>query len=251
MKFMTTLLSLTLLLAACMPIQPGTGPTSVPPTQPGAQKTPETNGANALAGTQWVLESYGAAGAETPVVGEDAVTIQFDNAGQVSGSGGCNSYSGSYLVDGNTLTLTEIVSTLMACVDTALMDQEIEYFDALQTVSEFQIEGDRLTLTYDDGQGALHFVRATSTPNEEQVPPTETPAPEAEAPRASQSFVWNYNRYSSPLPFLGGGPSTITVHDLWLIDVASEQSEPIFSEQNVAFTFSISPQSVPLPVSEL
>jgi hypothetical protein len=39
--------------------------------------------------------------------------------------------------------------------------------------------------------------------------------------------------YSSPLPLLGGGPSQITVHDLWVLDVTSGEAQSIFSEQNI------------------
>jgi hypothetical protein len=39
--------------------------------------------------------------------------------------------------------------------------------------------------------------------------------------------------YSSPLPALGTGPAQISVGDLWMLDVASGQAEPIFSEQTI------------------
>ena len=248
------------------------------PSNP-TETVPETNSEDSLANTQWVLESFGTVGSETPVVGENAVTLEFASDGQVGGSASCNSYGGSYSVQDNTLVLAEIVSTLMACVDTALMEQEVQYLDALQTVSEFQVDGDRLTITYDDGQGVLNFISASANTPEEEAPPTDTPAPEAEVPStpatetvpaadaatgASQSFFWNcffcsgnqiwsfengqasqlelpvaierfygyspatgHVLYSSPLGLLGAGPSEISVGDLWMLDMASGQAEPV------------------------
>lgn len=197
-KLLFTVTAAALLLVACTAIQPEAAPPSQP-TPPPAESTPdqpaetaspapeedtaqESETEDPLAGTAWVLESFGTVGAEEPAVGEVPVTLEFSTDGQMGGNGGCNSYGGSYELDGNTLAFGEIVSTLVACVDTAQMEQEVQYFDALQTASEFQLEGDRLTITYNEGQGALHFVRATDGPTEEPAPPTATPEPEANAP---------------------------------------------------------------------
>lgn len=191
MKVVTFTVALSLLLAACTPLQPGAAPTPIPATPPSAEteatntpeSAPESASEDPLVGTQWVLQSFGAPGSESATVGETAVTLEFSNNGQVDGNAGCNSFSGSYqVVEGNTLAFGEIISTLMACVDTAQMDQEILYLEALQTVSTFQIEGDRLIVTYDDGQSVLNFINATASPSEEEAPATETPAPEAAAP---------------------------------------------------------------------
>jgi putative lipoprotein len=78
--------------------------------------------------------------------------------GQLSGSGGCNSYGGGYEIDNNTLSVAQIASTLMACADEQLMQQEIDYLAALQTGMQFAVNGDQLTLTSPDGQVVLNFV---------------------------------------------------------------------------------------------
>jgi heat shock protein HslJ len=62
-------------------------------------------------------------------------------------------------VDGGKLSFGQITSTLMACADEGVMDQEQRYFQALQNAGEFTLDGDRLTVLYDDGQGALNFVK--------------------------------------------------------------------------------------------
>jgi heat shock protein HslJ len=107
---------------------------------------------NPLAGTQWTLVSYGAPDDPTPVIGGSGVTLALGEDGHASGSGGCNSYGGSYTVEGDTLQFSEVVSTLMACVDSDLMDQEQAYLDALNSASAFTLDGDRLTISDEDGQ---------------------------------------------------------------------------------------------------
>jgi heat shock protein HslJ len=115
-----------------------------------------------LTNSQWKLVSFGESGAETPVVEGPSITLEFEEEGQVGGSGGCNSYGAKYEMQGNTLTVQEITSTLMACKDEQVMEQEQQYFQALQSAASFEITGDALTIWYKDGQGRLNFVKATS-----------------------------------------------------------------------------------------
>ncbi len=103
--------------------------------------------------------SFGKTGAETPVIQDSAITLEFAENNQVGGSGGCNSYGAKVEVQGKTLTISEIVSTLMACVDDQVMEQETQYFTALQGASNFEISGDNLTIFYEDGQSQLNFVK--------------------------------------------------------------------------------------------
>ena len=54
-----------------------------------ATPAPEDNNpGNVLANTQWMLQSFGATGAETPVIEGTAVTLEFASNGQAGGSGG-------------------------------------------------------------------------------------------------------------------------------------------------------------------
>ena len=155
-------------------VEPTAAPTATtePTTEPAetaepATPTPEGD-TSVLAGTAWTLVSFGPAGAEEPVVPGSEVTLTFDAAGQAGGSGGCNSYGGSYQTDGDNITFGEIVSTLMACTDDALNEQESRFLAALGSASTFALEGDNLTIGYDGGQGVLNFVRegaATPTPS--------------------------------------------------------------------------------------
>jgi heat shock protein HslJ len=47
----------------------------------------------------------------------------------------------------------------MACVDDLVMEQETQYFTALQSALNFEISGNDLTIFYEDGQSQLNFVK--------------------------------------------------------------------------------------------
>ena len=97
---------LLLVFTACIP-QPG----SIPNT--GEDQTPEAH--SSLANTKWRLVSFGEMGVETAVVEGSSITLEFDGEGQADGSGGCNSYSAQYEIQGETLPLGPVTSTLMVC----------------------------------------------------------------------------------------------------------------------------------------
>ena len=131
---------------------------------------------NSLAGTRWQLVSFGAPGDETPVIEGSAITLEFGLDGQSTGSGSCNSYGGEYHAQDSTLSFNQIIQTEMACVDTGLMDQEQHYFQALQTAGRFELTQDQLMIWYDDGQGVLNLIQASSpTPDPTTASPVSTP----------------------------------------------------------------------------
>lgn len=139
-----------LLLAACVPIQP------VAPAAPSSQL-------ESLANTQWQLQALGAPGEQMIASVTVPVTLEFSADGQATGNGGCNSYSSKYRQQENVLAFSPIISTRKACADKAAMQQEQQFFAALQTASQFELTGEQLadaqlTIVYDSGQGVLTFV---------------------------------------------------------------------------------------------
>jgi len=129
-----------------------------------------------LENTSWQLASFGAFGMEIPVIADSLITLEFSADGEVGGSGGCNSYSGVYQVQNDTLLFSEIVSTLIACVDEDVMQQEIDYLAALQVADRFVIAGDTLTIWYDSSSGMLTFIQnVSSIPDSNDVTPSITP----------------------------------------------------------------------------
>lgn len=107
--------------------------------------------ADPLSGTRWELAQLGGEAALSGV----EVTLQF-TAGQAGGSAGCNSYGGAYEIKGHDLAFEPLHSTLMACLDEALMAQEGSYLRALGQTSAWEFKGERLYL-YDSARQSLVF----------------------------------------------------------------------------------------------
>jgi heat shock protein HslJ len=102
-----------------------------------------------LDGTQWnLIEMNG-----TPVADPGKATLDFD-AESAGGIGFCNYFFASYEEDGESLTIGDIGSTLMACPD---LDLEGDYFAALDQVASSRREGDTLVLLNAEGDAVLIF----------------------------------------------------------------------------------------------
>jgi heat shock protein HslJ len=106
-----------------------------------------------LDGTSWELYAYRKS---RPIEGS-TLTISFED-GQIHGSAGCNSYGGSYEVDGGKITISEIFSTLMACPEPeGLMEQETMFLQFLGNAQRFEIVDGQLQIFWSDHE-ALTFV---------------------------------------------------------------------------------------------
>jgi len=130
-KFLLILLLISLAVSACS-AEPGQG-------------TPQDSGS--LIGA-WKLTAHGPANAPVPAVEGVEAGLTFKEDGTVSGSSGCNGLGGDYSVEGNQITFGEFVSTLMAC-DDPIMRQEEAAHKVLTGTATYTIEGDRLTITKD------------------------------------------------------------------------------------------------------
>jgi heat shock protein HslJ len=81
---------------------------------------------------------------------------------RVSGSGGCNRYVSSYQEEDGKLSMGPVASTRMFCaIPDGTMQQEQEYFKALQAVTEYDISANRQTLKllYGDRKNNLLYTK--------------------------------------------------------------------------------------------
>jgi polar amino acid transport system substrate-binding protein len=135
-----------------------------------------------LAGTKWQVRSYynpAEVGGMASPVGGTQLTAEFTN-GQVAGSAGCNSYSASYTVDGDSLSIGQAAATMMYCNEPAgVMDQEAAFLAAMQSASSFKLEATQLHILNDKGQVVVDFVPYTAAPEATQAPAGATPTPAA------------------------------------------------------------------------
>lgn len=76
----------------------------------------------------------------------------------MSGSGGCNQFSGPYAQNGASLHIGPLAYTRMACADPAGNTQETAYFQALESTTRYSIERGRLVL-YSGDQVVARFRR--------------------------------------------------------------------------------------------
>lgn len=95
--------------------------------------------ASALVG-EWQLVTFGG----TPVPGGIVATAIFGEDGSLTGSGGCNTFSGTYTVDGASLSVGPLAATRMACEATG--EIEPAYLDMLQTATGWSVDGGTLTI---------------------------------------------------------------------------------------------------------
>lgn len=110
-----------------------------------------------LAGTSWTLEQDSQY-SQTSGLGFTNVTLEFGADGSVTGAHAYLKYGGSYITDNDTLSITDVRWTSMACqAETGLAAQQ-SYLDALMTAQSYSIDNDRLVIDIADGE--MVFERA-------------------------------------------------------------------------------------------
>ena len=116
-----------------------------------------------LRGTSWDVSSYDNGQGTIMRINNSGrkLTASFSTDGRVSGSSGCNSYSGDYTYSAadQTFELGRMMRTAMACMDGNIMRQEEDFIAALRTVNSYHIDGNTLTLKAADGGTAVILVR--------------------------------------------------------------------------------------------
>lgn len=117
----------------------------------------------ALAGTSWTATGINnGKEAVVSMAGVEKATMVFGEDGQASGSGGCNTFSGTFTTtDPDGLSFGPLAATEMACADGSAMQIEQEYFAALANVATYQLEADRLTLRDAAGATQVTYRRAS------------------------------------------------------------------------------------------
>jgi heat shock protein HslJ len=102
--------------------------------------------------TRWVLVMLGG----EPLVPDAAPTAEF-SGDQISGSAGCNTYSGTYTISGSEFTIGDVASTEMWCMEPeGVMDQEQTYLAALASVASYRLAKERLEVL--DGRGDVILI---------------------------------------------------------------------------------------------
>jgi heat shock protein HslJ/uncharacterized lipoprotein YbaY len=116
------------------------------------QPAPAQDASSGLFGKTWTLTEM-----EGRNFSADKPNIEFNrDTKRVSGSGGCNRFSGTFEVNGSLLKFSPIASTKMACLAGDVQRVETSFLNLLQKTTRFEVEGDKLRLYAGDaGDGSV------------------------------------------------------------------------------------------------
>ncbi|MCB2223710.1 MAG: META domain-containing protein [Actinobacteria bacterium] len=111
----------------------------------------------------WRLTTFVDGDTAASTVAGTEVTLTIDSGagmGTLSGSGGCNQFTGSFEITGGsgatavTVVVGDVATTLMACAP-EIMDQEARFHAALSDAATMTVEGTTLTLSTGDGRALV------------------------------------------------------------------------------------------------
>lgn len=98
--------------------------------------------AQSLFGKKWALSEI-----DGDAVNSTRAYIEFDGSTKrISGDGGCNRFAGTFEINEAAIRFSQTMSTKRACVDQGIQRIENSFLNRLQQVTEFQIQGDVLSL---------------------------------------------------------------------------------------------------------
>jgi heat shock protein HslJ len=106
----------------------------------------------ALLETVWELQTIVNDETARSVLAGSQITIEFEPGRRVSGNAGCNSYSSTYMLDEKGLGFHIFTTTLMACQNQELMDQETLFLKQLQAADWLSLEDEQLVISSDEGE---------------------------------------------------------------------------------------------------
>lgn len=114
----------------------------------------KTPAASTLEDVLWgVIALLNAEGQQVNVLEGSQLTAEFKD-GNVSGTGGCNNYSGAALVKGDNLAIGPLASTMMFCMQPeGVMDQESNFLANMQNAATYKVAGGKLEIF--DAEGTL------------------------------------------------------------------------------------------------
>ncbi|MGD2077696.1 MAG: transporter substrate-binding domain-containing protein [Chloroflexota bacterium] len=119
---------------------------------------------NPLLDTSWELVSYFDGTTEQPVLQGTTLTANFADDNDLSGTGGCNTYSATYLVDGAQIAISKLKSSKLTCGD-QVDQQETTYLTLLPTAVTYAVNDQgQLTMSDEDGQVILTYAALVAVP---------------------------------------------------------------------------------------
>jgi heat shock protein HslJ len=104
--------------------------------------------ASRLEDKKWVLDSIGSTSVSK--IGRTAFLVFDKTKASAGGNSSCNVFGGTYSATGSTLKITEVISTMRACIEDERMEIERQFLDALRETNRYQVRNNKLMLYKDD-----------------------------------------------------------------------------------------------------
>ena len=114
------------------------------------QVTVQVQANDSLRSTEWLLVAMRGAS----LVPNTTITLNFGDANDINGNGGCNSYSGAYTVNGSTLQIRGVISTGALC-GPEIDQQEQLYLATLPSAGAYDLQGAQLVIHDLSGRGDI------------------------------------------------------------------------------------------------
>ena len=108
---------------------------------------------------EWRLESYNFQNKIAYPIDKNSITLNIHEDGKLGGNSGCNVYGGSHSKVEGELSISGIISTMMACEEPS-MQFEQTFFRTLEGAKKFELSHGKLTITDPKTANFLTFVRA-------------------------------------------------------------------------------------------
>lgn len=113
-----------------------------------------------IAGYKWVLIELNGKKATEDKQMKKTPFVKFGADSTISGNGGCNGYGGKYVLNGaNGIEISEVISTMMACMDNDVQKQEVGLFKLYREAHHYGIEQNILTI-YSADEGSFARFKA-------------------------------------------------------------------------------------------
>jgi heat shock protein HslJ len=163
---------------------------------------------------QWIQTEYGD-GSLLVAADPTRYTLTFHDDGTVSAQLDCNSGSGTYAVDGASITFGPMASTLMACMGESQVDQ---FATDLSNVNSHVFQDGHLFLAIKLDSGIMEFAPAGSSEDmtSEDATPEATEEPNEEASDSSGQLVgttwqWVQSIYEGDMIVASTDPTRYTI----------------------------------------
>jgi heat shock protein HslJ len=98
--------------------------------------------------------------AGAPIVPNSKPSLSFFEPGKVTGNASCNQFTGGVTITGNSLKFAPLATTMMACADPKISQQESTYLKALAAATRYEWHDPYLLIFCDGFEQPLQFSRA-------------------------------------------------------------------------------------------